>query len=49
MMDAAETYLLGLVTQSACLVRTGRPGDTDNRWELTVLPAPHPLQEPHNI
>lgn len=42
-------YLLGLVAETASLVRARGPSDAHDRWMLTVLPAPHPLQEAHHI
>lgn len=42
-------YLLSLVAQSASLVRTSRPCNTNNGRMLTILPTPNPLQEPHHV
>lgn len=44
-----ENHLLGLVPESAGLVRASRPRDANNGRMLAVLPAPHPLKEPHHI
>lgn len=41
--------LFGLVPQTASLVRTSRPGETNNGGLLTILPAPHTLHKPHHI
>lgn len=40
--------LLGLVTKATSLVRASRTSDTNNGRELAVLPASHPLDEPHH-
>lgn len=44
-----DISLLGLVTQSSCLVRSRRSGCPLDNIVLSVLPASHTEQESHNI
>jgi len=41
--------LLSLEAQATSLVRAGRPCQANNGRLLPILPAPHPLQEAHDI
>ena len=48
--DAVDDIaLLGLVAEAAGLVRTGRMGQADKLWELTVFPAAEAEKEAHDI
>lgn len=43
------TNLLGLVAETASLVRASGASDSDDGRMLAVVPAANPLDEPHHI